>query len=64
VGHGDLFGEISDVFGLGGGAGCVCAIYVSQAGFRVRPSLGAYVGLCSSLVRSSEGRNLQIIGLS
>jgi hypothetical protein len=36
VGHGDLFGEISDVFGLGGGAGCVCAIYVSQAGFRVR----------------------------
>ncbi|KAN0140323.1 hypothetical protein V8E53_002219 [Lactarius tabidus] len=40
---------------------CVCAVCVSQVGFRVR-FLSAYVSLCSSFFRSSEGRNIKIIG--
>jgi hypothetical protein len=36
VGNGDVFGAVLDVFGLGGGAGCVCAVCVPQVGFRVR----------------------------
>jgi hypothetical protein len=30
VGHGDVFGAVLDMFGLGGGAGRVCAVCVSQ----------------------------------
>ena len=36
LGNGEVFGAVLDVFGLGGGAGHVCAICVSQVGFRVR----------------------------
>jgi hypothetical protein len=64
VGHGDVFGAILDLFGLGGGAGRVCALCLSQVGFRV-PFLSTYVSLCSSFFRSSEGaklHNIKIIG--
>jgi hypothetical protein len=59
LGHGDVFGAILDVFGLGGHAGCICTVCISQV-FRVQ-SLSAYLSLCLSSVRSSEGPNIKTI---